>query len=147
MQIPTLFRCAAASALIFGAALVLTPHPARADVSVEAGGAFNSNTTSGQAALSLGLFGTPILPFSAELTAAVPFNGGFAATADGRLNFAGTTIGAGIGAGNIGATSHTSVIYDAILAHGIAPHIALEARGYFGSSRPATIFAGVRLSI
>ena len=75
---------------------------------------------------------------------AVPFNGGYATTFDARLHFAATSVGAGVGFGTLGATNLTGVIYDALLAQGIAPHTALEARLYFGPSRPSTLFAGVR---
>jgi hypothetical protein len=77
----------------------------------------------------------------------VPFNGGYATTADARLTFAGTAIGAGAGFGTLGATNRTGAIYDALIAHGIAPHTALEARLYFGPSRPSTFFAGIRFSL
>jgi hypothetical protein len=130
-----------------GAVLALAAAPARADVSLEGGAAVTGGTASAAAALSLGLFNLPLVPLAGELTVAVPFNGGYATTFDARLTFAGTAIGAGAGFGTIGATNHTDAIYDALLAHGIAPHTALEARVYFGPSRPSTLFAGVRFSL
>jgi len=77
----------------------------------------------------------------------VPGNGGYAATVDARFSFSGTAIGAGAGVGSVGSIFHTGAVYDAILAHGIAPHTALEARLYFGPTRPSTLFAGVRFSL
>lgn len=140
-------RIVAASAALIISALALAPQAARADVSVEAGGAFNSNATSGQAALSLGLLGAPIVPVSGELTVAVPFNGGYATTLDARLHLISTTIGAGVGFGTMGNTSRTDAIFDGILAQTIAPHTAVEARAYFGANRPTTVFAGLRFSL
>jgi hypothetical protein len=134
-------------AFVFCAALSVLPRPAQADVSLEGGAAVTGGTASGAAALSLGLFKVPVVPLATELTVAVPFNGGYATTADARLSLAGTTIGAGAGFGTIGATDSTGAIFDGLLAHGIAPHTALEARLYFGPSRPSTLFAGVRFSI
>jgi hypothetical protein len=150
MQSQRLLRRVAAGTAVFAACVALATHQARADVSLEAGGAFSTSGgagASGQAALSLGVIGAPIVPLTGELTVAVPFNGGYAATLDARLRLLSTTLGAGVGVGTIGATNRTSAIYDAILAQGVAPHTAIEARAYFGSSRPTTIFAGLRFSI
>jgi hypothetical protein len=147
MQTRLFLRRTVACALVFGAALAFSPRPARADISLEGGAAVTGGTASGAAALSLGLLNLPLVPLAAELTVAVPFNGGYATTLDARLSFAGTAVGAGAGFGTLGAVNRTGVIYDALLAHGIAPHTALEARLYFGPSRPSTLFAGVRFSL
>jgi hypothetical protein len=120
---------------------------ASADVSLEAGGFFGNGGTTGAGALSLGVFGIPPVPLAGELTFAAPFNGGYAATFDLRLNAAGTTIGAGAGFGSVGARATTGTLYDAILAHSIAPHTALEARVYLGHNRPSSVLAGLRFSI
>jgi hypothetical protein len=138
---------AIAGALVLGAALALAAAPARADVSLEGGAAVTGDSASAAAALSLGLLNLPLVPLAGELTVAAPFNGGYATTFDARLTFAGTAVGAGAGFGTLGATNRTGAIYDALLAHGIAPHTALEARLYFGPSRPSTLFAGVRFSL
>ena len=134
-------------AFVLAAALVSTCLPARADISLEGGAVVTDSTVSGGAALSLGLFRVPLTPLSGELTIAVPFNGGYATTADARLGFAGTAIGAGVGFGTIGATNRTSFLYNALIAQTIFPHVALEGRVYFGDRRPATVFAGVRLTL
>jgi hypothetical protein len=134
-------------ALILGAALATAPRPAGADVSIDAGAVVSGNSAHLAGALSLGVFNVPVVPLAAELTAIAPQNGGFATTFDARLTVAGTAIGAGAGIGTLGFTNHTGVIYDGILAHGIAPHTALEARMYFGPQRPSTLFAGVRFSL
>jgi hypothetical protein len=147
MKIQQIIKRTTVSALVLGAALALTPAPARADVSLEGGAAVSGGKASGAAALSLGLLNLPLVPLAGELTVAVPFNGGYATTFDARLSFAGTAVGAGAGFGTLGATDRTGAIYDALLAHGIAPHTALEARLYFGPSRPSTLFAGVRFSL
>jgi hypothetical protein len=147
MQTRLFLRRTVACALVFGAALAFSPRPARADISLEGGAAVTGGTASGAAALSLGLLNLPLVPLAAELTVAVPFNGGYATTLDARLSFAGTAVGAGAGFGTLGAVNRTGAIYDALLAHGIAPHTALEARLYFGPSRPSTLFAGVRFSL
>jgi hypothetical protein len=147
MQTRLFLRRTVACALVFGAALAFSPRPAWADISLEGGAAVTGGTASGAAALSLGLLNLPLVPLAAELTVAVPFNGGYATTLDARLSFAGTAVGAGAGFGTLGAVNRTGVIYDALLAHGIAPHTALEARLYFGPSRPSTLFAGVRFSL
>jgi hypothetical protein len=136
-----------ACALVLGAALAVMPRPALADISLEGGAVVSGSSTSAAGALSLGLLNLPLVPLAGELTLVVPVNGGYATTADARLSFAGTTVGAGAGFGTLGATSRTGAIYDALLAHGIAPHTALEARLYFGPSRPSTLFAGVRFSL
>jgi len=139
-------RRAIACALVIGAALALVPRPARAGVAVDAGAAINGNS-SAAAALSLGVLNLPLVPLAGELTVVAPFNGGYATTFDARLSFAGTAIGAGAGFGTLGTNNRVGTIYDAILAHGIAPHTAIEARMYFGPSRPSTLFAGLRFSI
>jgi len=143
----SILRRTVTCALVAGAALAFTPGPARADVSIEGGAAITGSTASGAGALSLGLLNAPLVPLALELTGMVPGNGGYAATLDARFSFAGTVIGAGAGVGSVGAISHTGAVYDALLAHGIAPHTALEARLYFGPTRPSTLFAGVRFSL
>jgi hypothetical protein len=137
----------ATCALVLAAALAISPRPAAADISLEGGAAVTGGKASGEGALSLGLLNLPLIPLAGELTVAAPFDGGYATTFDARLTFAGTTIGAGVGFGTLGATDQTGAIYDALLAHGIAPHTALAARLYFGPSRPSTLFAGVRFSL
>jgi hypothetical protein len=146
MQIPTKLCRAAACALTLAVMVAMTPRPASAEISIEGGAAITGGSASGAAALSLGLLNLPLVPLAAELTVAAPFNGGYATTLDARLTFAGTAIGAGAGFGTLGATDRTGAMYDALIAHGIAPHTALEARLYFGPSRPSTLFAGVRFS-
>ena len=120
---------------------------ARADVSVEGGAIVTGSTAGAAGALSLGLLKLPLIPLAGELTFAAPFKGGYATTFDARLSFAGTTVGAGAGFGTLGAVHRTGTLYDALLAHAIAPHTALEARMYFGGSRPSALFAGVRFSL
>jgi hypothetical protein len=140
MEMRSLLQRTMACAFVLGAALALAPAPARADISLEGGAAVSGGKAGAAGALSLGLLNLPLVPLAGELTVAVPFNGGYATTFDARLSFAGTAIGAGAGFG-------TGAIYDVLLAHGIAPHTALEARLYFGPSRPSTLFAGVRFSL
>jgi hypothetical protein len=147
MEMRSLLQRTMACAFVLGAALALAPAPARADISLEGGAAVSGGKAGAAGALSLGLLNLPLVPLAGELTVAVPFNGGYATTFDARLSFAGTAIGAGAGFGTLGATNRTGAIYDALLAHGIAPHTALEARLYFGPSRPSTLFAGVRFSL
>jgi hypothetical protein len=147
MKIQASLQRTIACALIAGATLALTPAQARADVSVEGGAAITGGSASGAGALSLGLFNAPLVPLAVELTGLVPGNGGYAATVDARFSLAGTAIGAGAGIGSVGSIFHTGAVFDALLAHGIAPHTALEARLYFGPSRPSTLFAGVRFSL
>jgi hypothetical protein len=147
MQVHLCLRRTAACALVLAATLALMPRPASADVSIEGGAAVTGSKASAAGAFSLGLLNLPLVPLAGELTVAVPFNGGYATTLDARLSFAGTAIGAGAGFGTLGATNRTGAIYDALIAHGIAPHTALEARLYFGPSRPSTLFAGVRFSL
>jgi hypothetical protein len=147
MQLSTVLRRTAACALVLGAALVLTPRPAQAGVSLEGGAMVNGSNTSFAGALSLGLLNLPLVPLAAELTVAAPTSGGYVTTLDARLSFAGTAVGAGAGFGNLGATNNTGAIYDGLLAHTIAPHTAIEARLYFGPTRPSTLFAGIRFSL
>jgi hypothetical protein len=148
MQLIISIRRAAAGALVLGMALALMPLPAQADVSLEGGAAFTGGNTSALGAVSLGLLNLPLVPLAAELTVAVPFNGGYATTLDGRFGVGGgTTLGAGAGFGTMGNTDRTDAMFDVLLAHGIAPRTALEARLYFGPSRPSTFFAGVRFSL
>jgi hypothetical protein len=136
-----------ACAVVLGAILALLPSPARADVSLEAGATVTGSSASAAGLVSLGLLNLPLVPLAGELTVAVPANGGYATTLDARFSFAGTAAGAGVGFGTLGATNRTGAIYDAFLAHGIAPHTALEARLYFGPARPSTLFAGIRFSL
>jgi hypothetical protein len=135
---------AAAAAL-----MVLTvPAAARASVAVDGGAFISKGSTALGGSVSLGLFSVPVAPVTTELTFAVAGNGaGSAGTVDVRTHLAATTVGAGIGVGNIGATASTSVLYDALVAQSIAPHTALEGRLYFGPQRQSTLFAGLRLSI
>ena len=134
-------------AIALASAPAFAPRPAAADISVEGGATVTGSTASAAGAVSLGLLNLPLVPLAGELTVVAPFNGGYATTLDARFSFAGTAVGAGAGFGTLGATNRTGAIYDALLAHGIAPHTALEARLYFGPSRPSTLFAGVRFSL
>jgi hypothetical protein len=147
MKTQSFLQRTVACALIAGATFALTPSAARADVSIAGGAAITGSTAAGAGALSLGLINAPLVPLAIELTGLVPGNGGYAATVDARFSFAGTAIGAGAGVGSVGSIFHTGAVYDGILAHGIAPHTALEARLYFGPTRPSTLFAGVRFSL
>lgn len=132
--------CALALALV-------VPAAARANEVDVAGGLFSShNGGSAGGAISLGLFNVPITPLSTQLTVAAAGRGGAAGTFDVRLGGV-TQVGAGIGVGNFGTTSTTTVIYDAMVAQSIAPHLALEGRMYFGPLRTSTLFAGLRLSL
>jgi hypothetical protein len=135
--------------LVLAIVLVATAsRAASAQVAID-GGFFGVNgTTPAGAALSLSVFKLPAVPFSVDLTGAAPLNGhGFAATADGRLNLAGTTLGAGVGVGTLANTANTGVIFDGIIARTIAPHLAVEGRVYLGPNRPSSVFAGLRLSL
>jgi hypothetical protein len=147
MKIQSILQRTAFYAVLAGAALAVTTGTARADVSIAGGAAVTGSTASAAGMLSLGLLNAPLVPLAVELSGMVPGNGGYAATVDARFSFAGTAIGAGAGVGSVGAISHTGAVYDALLAHGIAPHTALEARLYFGPTRPSTLFAGVRFSL
>lgn len=137
------------SALALAVTLILVKPPAAlAQVSVD-GGYFDSGGNSSiGAALSLQLFKTPVIPLTIEATGAAPLDGhGFAATADGRFRLSGTTLGLGVGAGNLGNNTRTDIVYEGILAQSLMPHLALEARFYFGPSHPSSIFAGLRLTL
>ncbi len=131
------------------AAMLAAPVAARADISVDAGGFATNGTAAAGAALSVGVFHIPLTPISTELTGAFPLgaNGGYAATFDVRAGLFGTTLGAGAGVGTIGNKATTGVIYDAILAQSILPHISLEAREYLGPQRRSSFFGGVRFTI
>ena len=93
------------------------------------------------------MYKPPVIPLAGELSAAVGATGGYAATADMRVGTAGTTLGAGIGFGSLGTPGGTRALYDVILAQHVAPHFAIETRAFFGSARPTTIFAGLRLTL
>lgn len=143
MHVRSLLIIAAAA----GAALALCAGPARAESVAVEGGFFSSSAGgSGGGAVSLGLFGVPLTPIHTQLTVAAAGRGGAAGTFDVRAGGA-TQIGAGIGVGSLGATSTTTVIYDALVSQSIAPHLALTGRLYFGPQRPSTLFAGLRLSL
>ncbi|MBV8150062.1 MAG: hypothetical protein JOY59_00770 [Candidatus Eremiobacteraeota bacterium] len=131
--------CAAA---VFGSAAA-----ARADVSVDAGAFVTGSKSDVGGLLSVGIYKPPVIPLAGEITAAVQATGGYAATADFRVTAASTTLGAGIGFGSLGTPGGTRALYDVILAQSVAPHFAVEARVYFGSARPTTVFAGLRLSL
>lgn len=134
--------------LVVGLA-ALAARPSFADSIALDGGVFAAGgTTSAGAALSFQVFKAPVAPFTIDLTGAAPLSGGhgFAVTADGRLNIAGLTLGAGAGAGNLARTGSTGLIYDAIVAHTLVPHLAVEGRLYLGPNRPSSLFAGLRLS-
>jgi hypothetical protein len=151
MLLPTTLR-AFVRAFVAGlavAAACTVPAAARADVSLEAGGFATNGSAAPGAAVSLGVFAIPLTPISTEVTGAFPLgaDGGYAATFDVRVGLFGTTLGAGAGVGTIGNTTRTGAIYDAILAHGIAPHLAIEARDYFGGDRRSSFFAGLRITL
>jgi hypothetical protein len=126
----------------------LTAGAARADISLEGGGVLGS-TPSGGAGASIGIFNVPVVPLAVELTGMAPLGGkgGFAATADARLKFGGTSFGAGIGAGDIGNTASTGVIYDAFVAQHVLPLTSIEGRLYGGPQRPSSFFLGLRLTL
>ncbi len=93
-------------ATLAAALVAASSQAARAQVSVDGGYFETGGTGSVGAAVSLQLFKTPVIPLSVEATAAAPFDGhGFAATADARFKLGGTTLGAGVGAGNIGQST------------------------------------------
>ena len=130
------------------ALLIAASRPAAAQVAVDGGVFAVDGTASVGAALSLQIFKTPVLPLSVDATVAAPLDGhGFSATADGRFRIGGTTLGVGIGGGNLAQTNHYGVIYEGILAQQLIPHLAVEGRVYFGPSRPSSMFAGLRLSL
>jgi hypothetical protein len=139
-------KSAAAVALLSGLALLMA-RPASADISLEGAAAVGGGSSSvkGAGAVSFGLINVPLAPVSAELTYAARSGGGYAATVDARLNIGGTTLGTGAGYGTLGGTK-AGTMYDALIAHGIFPHTALEARWYFGPSRRSTLLAGIRIS-
>jgi hypothetical protein len=140
-------RLTTAAAILAGAAWTLACAPARADVAIDAG-AFATHGVAGGAALSIGVFGAPVLPLAGDLTVAAPLNGqGYAATFDLRASVGDTTLGGGAGVGNLAATGTTSLLYDAIVAHRVLPHLAVEGRVYLGPHRPSAVFAGLRLSL
>ena len=141
------FRSLPIAALAAAAALALCAGPARAQsIAVEGGFFTGSAGGSGGGAVSLGLFGVPATPIHAQLTVAAAGKGGAAGTVDVRAGGP-TQVGAGIGIGSLGATSTTTVIYDALVSQSIAPHLALTGRLYFGPQRSSTLFAGLRLSL
>jgi hypothetical protein len=138
------------AATLAAALVAASTQAAHAQVSVDGGYFGTDGTGSVGAAVSLQLFKTPVIPLSVEATAAAPFDGhGFAATADARFKFGGTTLGAGAGAGNIGQSTlgQSRFLYDGIIAQSIAPHLAIEGRLYVGSNRPSSVFAGLRLTL
>lgn len=146
-RIHALTKLTLAAALVAGTAFG-APRAARADVSLTGGAYAGGGRVTGGGAASFGFFATPIVPLSTELTVAAPFDGqGYAVTADARFSPLGTTIGAGIGFGNLNAVGRTSVLYDAILGHTLIPHLSVEGRLYFGPGRPSSILAGLRLSL
>jgi hypothetical protein len=120
--------------------------PARADVALEGGALVTNGGTSGAGAVSLGLFGTPVVPLSGDITFA-DAGGGYAATFDARLALGPTAVGAGIGFGSVGDTHTTSGVYDALIAQRILPHTSIEARMYFGPNSPSSLLAGLRFSL
>lgn len=116
-------------------------------VSVDGGYLNAGGNSSTGAALSLQLFKTPVLPLSIDATALASLAGhGYAATADGRFRLGGTTVGAGVGVGNLGDTTKNDFLYDAILAQSILPHVSVEARYYFVNNHTGSLFAGLRFS-
>jgi len=129
---------------------VLLAMPARSfaqTVSVDGGYLDAGGKSSTGAALSLQLFKTPVIPLSLEATGLVSLDGnGYVASADARFRVSRTTLGAGVGIGNLGVTTRTNALYEGILAQSIFPHIAVEARYYSGQNRGGSIFAGLRFS-
>lgn len=136
-------------AVLGGAVLAMfaAPAAALAGIAVEGGIFASRGNTAAGGAVSVGVLAVPVLPVALDLTFAAAGNGaGSAGTLDVRAGAGGTTIGAGIGVGNLGATATTSVLYNALLAQSIAPHTAIETRLYFGPQRPSSLFAGLRVS-
>ena len=116
-------------------------------VSVDGGYLDAGGKSSIGTALSLQLFKTPVIPLSLEATGLVSLDGnGYVASADARFRVSRTTLGAGVGIGNLSVTTRTNVLYEGILAQSILPHLAVEARYYWGPNRSGSIFAGLRFS-
>lgn len=132
--------------MILGSVVLFAPRPAGAETAIEGGIAVN-NSASAAGALSLGLLNAPLVPISLDLTGLFPTNGGYATTLDARFHLAGTAIGAGAGFGTLGTIHSVGSVFDGLIAQTIAPHTAVEARLYFGPSRPSTFFAGLRFSL
>jgi len=135
--------------LAFAAALIVAAgRPAAAQVAIDAG-AFGVNGTSDLGGIvSLQVFKTPVVPLTIDLSGAKPFGAhGVAGTADFRFTVGGTTLGAGIGAGDIGNTALYSGLYEGILAQRIIPHVAVELRFWAGPRRPGSGFAGLRFAL
>ena len=130
------------------ALLLTSPLPGFAQtVSVDGGYLDAGGKSSTAAALSLQLFKTPVIPLTLEATGLVSLDGnGYAASADARFRVSRTTLGAGVGIGNLSVTTRTNVLYEGILAQSILPHVAVEARYYAGPNRGGSIFAGLRFS-
>lgn len=127
---------------------VLAASPARAQVAVD-GGVFGVNGIGDAGAIvSLQVFKTPVLPLTVDVSGAKPFGAhGIAATLDGRFTVGGTTLGAGIGAGDIANTALYSGLYEGILAQKLIPHVSIEGRIWAGPSRPSSSFVGLRFAL
>jgi len=126
-------------------ALLAAPPRAQAEVAVEGGIFASRGTSSAGGGFSLGILAVPVMPVHLDLSVAVAGNAGAAGTLDLRFGN-GTTLGAGLGIGNLGASATSGILYDALLAQSIAPHTAIETRVYFGPRRSSTLFAGLRVS-
>jgi hypothetical protein len=143
-------------AAIFTAALALSAVPARADLSLAAGGWVGTSPSQSGGAVMLSTGASiPTVPIGLQATLLVPITsqGGYAITGEIRGlsggGFGGAYVGVGAGVGNLAIGRQTGPVVTIFGGKGIAPHTSVELRLYQGLQGGGTTagFLGLRFSI
>ncbi|HEY9084388.1 MAG TPA: hypothetical protein VIN40_00395 [Candidatus Tyrphobacter sp.] len=138
------------------AALALSAAPARADLSLAAGGWAGTSPSQVGGALMLSTGASiPTVPVGLQATLLVPITrqGGYAITGEIRGlsggGFGGAYVGIGAGVGNLSLGRDTGPVVTVFGGKGIAPHTAIEVRLYQGLQTGGTTagFLGLRFTL
>ncbi len=138
------------------AAVLLHGSPARADVSVAAGGWLGTSPSQTGGAVMLSTASSiPVVPLGLQATILAPITnrGGYAITGEIRGlsggGFGGAYIGAGAGIGNLAIGRTNGPVVTVFGGKGIAPHTSVELRLYQGLQVGGTTagFLGLRFSL
>ncbi len=137
-------------------AMPLLGAPARADVSIAAGGWLGTSPSQTGGALMLSTASSiPTVPIGLQATVLAPITnrGGYAVTGEIRGlsggGFGGAYVGAGAGIGNLAIDRTTGPVVTIFGGKGIAPHTSIELRLYQGLQSGGTTagFLGLRFSL
>ncbi len=144
------------AAPILLAALALSTAPARADLSLAAGGWVGTSPAQSGGAVMLSTGASiPTVPVGLQATVLVPITGqgGYAITGEIRGlsggGFGGAYVGVGAGIGDLAIGRDVGPVVTIFGGKGIAPHTSVELRLYQGLQTGGTTagFLGIRFSL